>query len=318
MWKSEGKKLKAHLLKAHPLCLVAPCFCVHLSLWYSDGLLNNCKDISWGHLQVSPGLSPAQLFLVQSMRHFSQPMMLSICSQFSFLLFVLTFWGSPCKFLLFSIHPKYSYGRSNYHRAEFSSSSVYTSSAHSGSNVSRATKSSPEFGNSKLIMLALQMLVTDATSLLQSYHPWPTLPRANIEHHSPCCSHSLTSRLIHMQSSKTPNSICFQNQPDLSFLNPNREAQALAVLFPQWWELQPSLSVNPFLSSLTRLQCFICRLYQGITFTRSVKIMSENSFITASVFYFPSFYHTGLWRDCKLPFLLFIFYFICLIASVPF
>lgn len=244
--------------------------------------------------------------------------MLSVCSQFSFFLFVLTFRVSPCKFLFFSILPKNSYGRSNYHRAGFSSSSVYTSSAHAGNDVSRATKSSPEFGNSKLIMLALQMLVMDATSPLQSYYPWPALPRANIEHHSPCCSRSLTSRFIHMQSSKTPNSICFQNQPDLSFLNPNREAQALAVLLLQRWELQPSLSINPFLSSLTPLQCFICRLYQEITFTRSVKIMSENSFITASVFYFHSFYHTGLWRDCKLPFLLFIFYFICLIASVPF
>lgn len=55
------------------------------------------------------------------------------------------------------------------------------------------------------------------------------------------------------------------------------------------------------ISTLTPLQCFICRLYQEITFTRSVKIMLEYSFIMASVFYFASFYHQRLWSECKLP-----------------
>lgn len=55
------------------------------------------------------------------------------------------------------------------------------------------------------------------------------------------------------------------------------------------------------ISSLTPLQCFIRRLYQEITFTRSVKIMLEYSFIMASVFYFASFYHQRLWSECKLP-----------------
>lgn len=70
-------------LKVHPLCLAAPCFCMHLCLWCWSGLLNNHKDIftsrhlTWaGHFQNSPGLSSAQILPFQSMRHFPQPVFL--------------------------------------------------------------------------------------------------------------------------------------------------------------------------------------------------------------------------------------------------
>lgn len=95
----------------------------------------------------------------------------------------------------------------------------------------------------------------------------------------------------HLFSKTPPRSLL--SKPKQKGFKAQRRGRARAAAFP------PCQLIPPWhITSLAPLPCFICRLYQEITFTRSVKIMSEYSFITASVVYFASFHHNEFWRDC--------------------
>lgn len=101
-------------------------------------------------------------------------------------------------------------------------------------------------------------------------------------------------RFIHMQTSmvkKTSPRSCLSKPKQRGFKTPAGGRARAASFSPH-----QSISLGR-ITTLTPLSCFIYRLNQEITFTRSVKIMSRYSFITASVFYFALFYHKGFGRD---------------------